>query len=153
MILRRKKLENSKYFDERFPHASNKQKEQNREGELLKLHNRTKKKEKKSGRLTFFLIQAYPTPGNGLNQSLRSSGFVKMWRKIYTAVGVWVVLYVQMIWRIHSYTQRTSSCGCRGRVVSRRTNTSRASFIHQCWQTSLASATSICIYNIIPHKG
>ena len=44
MILRRKKLENSKYFDERFPHASNKQKEQNREGELLKLHNRTKKK-------------------------------------------------------------------------------------------------------------
>lgn len=44
MILRRKKLENNKYFDERFLHASNKQKEQNREGELLKLHNRTKKK-------------------------------------------------------------------------------------------------------------
>ena len=59
MILRRKKLENSKYFDERFLHASNKQKEQNREGELLKLHNRTKKK---SGRLTFFFDTSVSYP-------------------------------------------------------------------------------------------
>lgn len=54
MILRRKKLGNSKYFDERFLHASNKQKEQNREGELLKLHNRPKKKKKKVEDWHFF---------------------------------------------------------------------------------------------------